>query len=87
MMYEVPSDIESLIQAQIASGNYHSPDDVLRSALQNLAAQRNAAARQQGTGSALDALAKHGLVGSVKSGHKDLSSNPSHMKGFGRNGK
>jgi len=87
MMYEIPSDIEQLINAQIASGKYHSPAELLRDALQTLALQRTASdCTSQGKGSAFDALDRRGLVGCIKSGHSDLSTNPAHMEGFGKNG-
>jgi len=93
MMYEIPSDIEQLMNAQMASGKYHSPDDLLRDALQTLALQPTAeptaeglSSQSQSNGSVLDALERRGLVGCIRSGHSDLSSNPAHMKGFGENG-
>lgn len=38
MSYQFPLDIEVLIQSQMATGNYKSPDDLFRIALQQLAA-------------------------------------------------
>ena len=39
MMHQFPPDIEALIQAQMASGNFHSQEDLFRVALEQLAAQ------------------------------------------------
>lgn len=89
MMYEIPADVEQLMSVQMASGKYLSPDDLLRDALQTLALQRTAGdltSQGKSDGSALDALERRGLVGCIKSGHSDLSSNPAHMEGFGENG-
>lgn len=36
MSYHFPADIESLVQQQLATGHFSSPDDVLRAALQQL---------------------------------------------------
>ncbi len=89
MTFEVPIDVEQLIKQQMATGRYHSPEELLRDALQNLARTSSAdetPSPESANGSALEALAQHGLVGSIKSGHKDLSTNPGHMKGFGKSG-
>jgi Arc/MetJ-type ribon-helix-helix transcriptional regulator len=40
--YQVPPDIEALIQQQIATGQFQTPDQVLRIALEQLAAQEEA---------------------------------------------
>ena len=39
MSYQFPPDIEALIQQQMVSGKYGSPDELLRVALEQLAAQ------------------------------------------------
>lgn len=39
MSYQFPADIESLVQQQLATGHFSSPDDVLRAALQQLQLQ------------------------------------------------
>lgn len=39
MLHQFPPDIAALIQAQMASGNFRSQDDLLRVALEHLAAQ------------------------------------------------
>lgn len=39
MSYQLPPDIEALVQQQLALGHYRSPDDVLRAALGQLAAE------------------------------------------------
>ena len=39
MLHQFPPDIEALIQAQMASGNFHSQEDLFRVALEQLAAQ------------------------------------------------
>jgi Arc/MetJ-type ribon-helix-helix transcriptional regulator len=39
MSYQFPPDIEALIQQQMISGNYNSHDQVIRVALEQLAAQ------------------------------------------------
>jgi Arc/MetJ-type ribon-helix-helix transcriptional regulator len=39
MQYQFPSDIEAQIQAQMATGNYRSHDDLFRVALEHLADQ------------------------------------------------
>ena len=90
MMYEIPADLEQLINVQMASGKYDSPEELLRDALQTLALQRKAGeltSQEKPDGSVLEALERRGLVGCIKSGHRDLSSNPVHMEGFGQNGK
>jgi Arc/MetJ-type ribon-helix-helix transcriptional regulator len=82
MTFDVPIDVEQLIKQQMATGRYQSPEELLRDALQHLALKGTAseAASSEAThGNALEALAQQGLVGSVKSGHNDLSSNPAHM--------
>jgi Arc/MetJ-type ribon-helix-helix transcriptional regulator len=89
MTFEVPIDVEQLIKQQMATGRYQSLEELLRDALQHLALKGTAgeaASPEKTNGTALDALAQHGLVGAIKSGHKDLGSNPAHMKGFGKNG-
>jgi Arc/MetJ-type ribon-helix-helix transcriptional regulator len=39
MLHQFPPDIEALIQAQMASGHFHSLEELLRVALEQLAAQ------------------------------------------------
>ena len=39
MLHQFPPDIEALIQAQMASGNFRSQDDLFRVALEQLASQ------------------------------------------------
>jgi Arc/MetJ-type ribon-helix-helix transcriptional regulator len=39
MLRQFPPDIEALIQAQMASGHFHSQEELLRVALEQLAAQ------------------------------------------------
>jgi putative addiction module CopG family antidote len=41
MTYQIPPDVEQLIREQMAAGDYHNHDEVLRDALQALA-ERNA---------------------------------------------
>jgi Arc/MetJ-type ribon-helix-helix transcriptional regulator len=39
MTYQFPPDIDALVQVQLASGAYRTPDDVLRAALAQLASE------------------------------------------------
>lgn len=93
MMYEIPFDLELIINQQMANGNYLSPEEILRDALQEFASRRNVNCQnplgqndETPTCNALEALRQNGLVGSIQSGHRDLSTNPVHMEGFGQHG-
>lgn len=89
MTFEFPSDLEQLINQQIGTGKFQSPEEVLRAALQEFADQTDGDTID-GVGdrheNALELLQKQGLVGTIRSGLGDLSTNPKHMEGFGRNG-
>jgi Arc/MetJ-type ribon-helix-helix transcriptional regulator len=47
MPYQFPADIESLVQQQLATGHFATPDDVLRAALTNLQLEENEASAIQ----------------------------------------
>lgn len=96
MTYPFPNDIQELVQQQLASGRFDSEDEVLREALQRLVGSESerkeiCSAADNGKNkesieSAYDILKRHGLIGAVRSGHPDLSTNSVHMEGFGRSG-
>jgi Arc/MetJ-type ribon-helix-helix transcriptional regulator len=47
MPYQFSADIESLVQQQLATGHFATPDDVLRAALTNLQLEENEASAIQ----------------------------------------
>lgn len=63
-----------------------SATDVLREALSEYAASRSNEPRpdRKGSESVYDVLVRTGLLGCIKDGPHDLSTNPIHMEGFGR---
>ena len=83
----IPLDAE--LQAQIDELTHItglSAADVLREALSEYAASRSNGSRseQEGSESVYDVLVRTGLLGCIKNGPHDLSTNPIHMEGFGR---
>lgn len=62
-----------------------SAADVLREALSEYAAGRSNGSRpdREGSESVYDVLVRTGLLGCIKDGPHDLSTNPIHMEGFG----
>lgn len=58
--------------------------EVLSDALQSYRPSTDNGGAGTGEESLLDGLTRRGLIGIVKSGPPDLSTNPKHMEGFGR---
>jgi hypothetical protein len=58
------------------------PEDVLADALRQYEPRIQAAATSNGS-SLYDKLARKGLIGCLKGGPPDLSTNPEYMEGFG----
>ena len=88
MTLDVPSEYEDILRRAVASGRFADEQAALRHALQLLAEQQltangNAAAEPQSE-NALEAFERHGVIGCMKPGPKDLATNPEHMNGFGR---
>jgi predicted transcriptional regulator len=67
---------ERLGTVAVAAGK--SESQVVREALEDYLG------RQEVGGSAYDLFKKAGMIGCIRGGAKDLSSNPRHLEGFGR---
>jgi hypothetical protein len=87
MNYALPPDVDATIKKHMSEFGFDSPDELLRAALAALEARR----RTEGVGlseptgeSAFDALSRRGLIGCIKGGPPDLSTNPKYMEGLGQ---
>lgn len=90
MVIHLPKDVENSIQALVQSGRFASIDEAVFAALRDFLDQQ---ARMNDTTSvepeetAFEALSQAGLIGCLKGSRQsptDLSTNPVHMEGFGR---
>lgn len=91
MTIHLPEELERFVHDQVKAGRYSSEDEVLDKALRLLRQrdQENAADNTQpgSEETAFTVLNRAGLIGCIKSASHtptDLSTNPVHMEGFGR---
>lgn len=68
--------------ARLAEETGRSWGELLAEALSSL--QQASSATEGGHESVFDAMTRLGLLGCIKDGAVDLSSNPKHMEGFGQ---
>ncbi len=76
-----PKD-QQFIQQQLDQGRFQSVDEIIHTALQLLEDQEcgNGASSE----TCYDLLQQAGVIGMVKGGAIDLSTNKQHMEGFGK---
>jgi metal-responsive CopG/Arc/MetJ family transcriptional regulator len=63
----------------VAEAAGKSESQVVREALENYLDRQ-----EEGGATAFDLCKKAGMIGCIKGGPKDMSSNPKHLEGFGR---
>jgi Arc/MetJ-type ribon-helix-helix transcriptional regulator len=73
----IPAQLRSRIRDRVRT-NGQTPSDLVRLALESYLTERS------GTGSAYDLARATGLIGCMRRGPKDLSTNPRHFGGFGK---
>jgi len=77
------ADLEHRIEAY-AQATKCTPSDVVRKAFEENEATHNGSHEDSGADeSAYEAFKRAGVIGCVKGGPADLSTNPKYMKGFG----
>jgi Arc/MetJ-type ribon-helix-helix transcriptional regulator len=93
MTIELSKDLEKIVHDAMRAGLYAREDDVIRDALIRLEKTVLKPANQAGAAgagaeeTAFDVASRAGLIGCIKGGPRsptDLSTNPKHMEGFGR---
>ena len=78
------ADLELRIEA-FARATKSSPSDVVRKAFEEYAATHNGSREDTAADeSAYEAFRRAGVIGCVKGGPSDLSTDPKYMEGFGR---
>ena len=75
-----PED-QQFIQQQLDQGRFRSVDEMIHTALQLLEAQEQK--NRASSDTCYELLEQAGVIGMVKGGATDLSTNPRHMEGFG----
>ena len=77
------ADLERRIEA-FARATESTPSDVVRKAFEEYEANHNGARAGAADESAYEAFKRAGIIGCVKGGPSDLSTNPKYLEGLGR---
>jgi hypothetical protein len=87
MTIQLPEDLETSLRAEVARGRYASLDEALAEAARLLLKQSRSPFETTAEASLFDVLDRLGLIGCLDGSPDsptDLSTNPAHMEGFGR---
>jgi Arc/MetJ-type ribon-helix-helix transcriptional regulator len=87
MTIHLPEDLENSLRAEVTRGRFASLDEALAEAARLLLKQSRPPLQATAETSVFDVLDRLGLIGCLEGSPDsptDLSTNPSHMEGFGR---
>jgi len=84
MNVEISKTTEEAIAKALATGRFSTAEAFLEAAAKDFAAKQLTCAPEEGAQSAYDAFQALGVIGCMKDGPVDLSTNPKHMEGFGQ---
>lgn len=80
--FSLDTDLAHRIEA-LARATRSTPGDVMRKAFEEYEANHNGSLDDATEESAFEALKRVGIIGCVKGGPTDLSSNPKYLEGLG----